>query len=213
VRAKTSMASAALEPHGARARAFEVRAGEYLDLALRTSASSVSPRLIAIGGRSGAGKSTLAMHLAPLVGSAPGAVVLRSDVLRKVLRHHEPDERLGADAYTASVTEAVYHALGVRARDLLSTGTPVIVDATFLSPESRDAIRDVATRTGVPFTGLWLEAPPEVMAARLRARVQDASDATTEVLMDQLARDPGPVTWQVLDALAPVQEVAKAAGS
>ncbi|MDE2462950.1 MAG: phosphotransferase, partial [Alphaproteobacteria bacterium] len=39
------------------------------------------PRLIAIGGFSGSGKSTLARSLAPGTGAAPGALVLRSDVI------------------------------------------------------------------------------------------------------------------------------------
>jgi aminoglycoside phosphotransferase family enzyme len=40
-------------------------------------------RLVAIGGLSGSGKSSLAVRLAPELGVAPGARVLRSDVLRK----------------------------------------------------------------------------------------------------------------------------------
>jgi aminoglycoside phosphotransferase family enzyme len=42
-----------------------------------------APRLIAVGGLSGTGKSTLARSIAPALGMAPGAIVVRSDVIRK----------------------------------------------------------------------------------------------------------------------------------
>ena len=88
----------------------------------------------------------------------------------------------GDDAYTEAVTEAVYRALGVRAADVLASGSTVIADATFLAADARDAIAGVAARAGVPFTGVWLEAPVDTMAERLRARAGDASDATVDVL-------------------------------
>ncbi|MBM3520938.1 MAG: hypothetical protein FJX63_09280, partial [Alphaproteobacteria bacterium] len=43
------------------------------------------PMLICIGGLSGTGKSTLAASLAPLLGTPPGALHIRSDVERKIL--------------------------------------------------------------------------------------------------------------------------------
>lgn len=49
------------------------------------------PRLIAIGGLSGSGKSTIAGLLAPLIGAAPGARWLRTDVLRKSLAGIAPE--------------------------------------------------------------------------------------------------------------------------
>ena len=56
----------------------------YFDCARRFIAPA-PPRLIAVGGLSGTGKSLLARALAPAISPAPGAVVLRSDVERKVL--------------------------------------------------------------------------------------------------------------------------------
>jgi predicted kinase len=209
VRAKTSLAAAALENDDRRVRELQGRARDYVGLAERCLANRTA-RLIAIGGRSGSGKSTLAARLAPEFGPLPGAVVLRSDVLRKVLLHHAPTDRLGSDAYTAGVTEAVYRALAVRAGDILIGGGTVIVDATFLSPVSRADIAAVAARVGVPFTGLWLEAPVAEMAARLQARVGDASDANVGVLESQLARDIGEIDWQRLDTSGDVSRAAEA---
>jgi hypothetical protein len=209
VRAKTSLASAALETDGSRRGEFESRAGEYTVLAERCA--EVKPgRLVAIGGLSGTGKSTLAAHLAPLVGSGVGAVVLRSDVLRKVLLHRELDEPLEAAAYRSDVTQAVYRALGIRAADVLAAGGAVIVDATFLAADSRAGIERVSERAGLPFTGIWLEAPRDTLESRLRGRVGDASDATVDVLRAQLAEDSGPQTWARHDASGPVQELAAA---
>src|SRR3546814_6815748 len=51
----------------------------------------VSPRLVAIGGLSGTGKSTIAKLVAPCLGRAPGARILRSDVLRKRLAGVPPE--------------------------------------------------------------------------------------------------------------------------
>ena len=46
-------------------------------------------------------------------------------------------------------------------------GRTVIVDAVHAKPEERAAIESLAAEVGVPFTGLWLEAPRDVMRARV----------------------------------------------
>jgi uncharacterized protein len=51
----------------------------------------------------------------------------------------------------------------------------------------------------VPFWGLWLDAPVSTMEARLRARRHDASDASPEVLAQQLRQYAGPIDWLVID--------------
>jgi predicted kinase len=51
-----------------------------------------------------------------------------------------------------------------------------------------------------PFAGFWLEAPLDVLRARVAARVGDASDATVEVLERAAQADPGPIAWRYLDA-------------
>lgn len=57
---------------------------------------------------------------------------------------------------------------------------------------------------GVPFAGLWLTAPPDVLRGRVSAREGDASDADIGVLNQQLARfqkaESGlSPTWQTID--------------
>lgn len=170
-------------------------------LAAACAALCRSPaRLVAIGGLSGTGKSTLAARLAPALGVRPGARVLRSDVLRK--RHFgvAPETQLPPEAYTAPVTAAVYRTLCERAAAALAVGSSVIVDAVALMPGERRAFAALAAAAGIPFTGLWLEAPAAALASRIAGRRDDASDASTEVLGRQLQYDPGPLDWHRIDA-------------
>jgi uncharacterized protein len=171
----------------------------YLDLARRFLAPA-PPRLIAIGGVSGTGKTTLARALAPDLGAAPGAVMLRSDVTRKKLFDAPPTERLGPEAYREEVSVKVYDALLSRAAVLLDAGHSAIVDAVYLDSGDRDRIAQVAADKGVPFAGLWLTAPAATLLARVRGRRGDASDATAAVLHAQLEVDPGPLAWSMVDA-------------
>ena len=62
--------------------AIEKSARDYFALAARLIAPP-EPVLVAVGGLSGTGKSVLARALAPSLLPAPGAVILRSDVMRK----------------------------------------------------------------------------------------------------------------------------------
>jgi aminoglycoside phosphotransferase family enzyme/predicted kinase len=158
------------------------------------------PRLVAVGGLQGSGKSTLARALAPGLGAAPGALVLRSDELRKRQAGVAPEQRLPDAAYTAAASARVFAELAALARTALAAGHAVVADAAFLRPEERAQI--AAAAAGVaPFTGFWLTAPAETLRARILARQDDASDATPAVLEAALARDPGPLgEWQVLDA-------------
>ncbi|MBV9828649.1 MAG: AAA family ATPase [Alphaproteobacteria bacterium] len=170
---------------------------------LGDAATALQPapvRLIAVGGVSGTGKSTLAAALAAELGVRPGARHLRSDVLRKLMLGTEPESPLPAEAYTPEVTARVYRALGQRARTALSAGYPAVIDAVSLRVDEREAFLAIARDAGVPFTGLWLEASPEALAARLRARSADASDASPEILAQQLKLDPGPLDWTRIDA-------------
>jgi hypothetical protein len=174
-------------------------AQRYLDLAHRFLQPQPC-RLVAIGGLSGAGKSTLAEGLAPELGLRPGARVLRSDVTRKLLQGVDPEERLPATAYTRETSVHVYDALRRKAAMGLAAGYTVVIDAVALTPEERSSFAEVAEAAVVPFSGIWLEARPEAMANRIRGRVRDASDASPEILDEQLRHDTGNVDWVRIDA-------------
>jgi len=169
------------------------------------------PRLIAIGGLSGSGKSTLAYHLAPEIGAAPGARVIRSDVIRKQLFRVSPETPLASDAYTAEVTKRVYQGMLDQAARCLTGGHSAILDAVFLRPDEREAAMEIARQAGAPFTGFWLEAPSVVLEKRIAGRRNDASDADAAVLRKQLAIDPGPLHWTCIDAVGNAVGAAHAA--
>jgi predicted kinase len=170
-------------------------ARSYLDLSVRLLRPR-SYRVVAIGGLSGTGKSTLAAALAPSL----GARVLRSDVIRKRLYKVAPETPLAASAYRPQVSRRVYDTLRGRAVDALAAGYSVIIDAVSLKPAERRSFLAVAEAAGVPFLGLWLVAPAATMDRRLQARRHDASDASSEVLAQQLQQDPGAMDWVRIDA-------------
>ncbi|WP_338662801.1 AAA family ATPase [Pararoseomonas sp. SCSIO 73927] len=158
------------------------------------------PRLVAVGGLQGTGKTRLARLLAPRFGAAPGALHLRSDEIRKRLAGVPAEARLPPEAYTPEAGAAVYAAVLAEAGEALRGGHSVIADAAFLHPAQRAGIEAVARPAGVPFTGLWLEAPADLLRARIAARRGDASDATPEVLDRAAASPAGNIAWNRLDA-------------
>jgi hypothetical protein len=192
-------ARAAVRTHVTGAQGDVGSARAYLAAAL-AHLSPPPPALIAIGGLSGTGKSTLARRVAPSLGHAPGAVVLRSDEIRKRLAGVGPTERLPDESYTARSSAQVYDEMLRVGRATLDAGHSVVLDAVFLGPQERDAAEALAAAAGVPFGGFWLEGRADVLRGRLAARGPDASDAGPEVLDEQLARGPGDIGWLRLDA-------------
>ena len=155
------------------------------------------PVLVAVGGLPGTGKSTLARALAPELGAAPGAVVLRSDEIRKRRHGVAPEHRLPDSAYSESESRAVLEALVEHARSALAAGHSVIADATFMDPHDRAAIAAVAGATR--FHGFWLTAPLATLEQRIAARRNDASDATVEIVR-AAASAVVAHTWTPVDA-------------
>lgn len=176
----------------AEARAYFAEAFAYLQPA--------APRLIAIGGLSGSGKSRLASELAPWIETAPGARVVRSDVIRKQLAGARLHDRLGPEGYTAEMTARTYAELDNRLEASLRAGRSAIADAVFARPEERERMVRIARSCGVPFDGFWLEADQGLMERRLVERKTDVSDATVEVLRSQMSYDLGDVTWTRIDS-------------
>ena len=164
------------------------------------------PRLVAVGGLSGSGKSSLAARLAPELGIAPGARVLRSDVLRKRRFGLMPEERLPPEGYRPDVTAQVYRELCERAAAALASGYAAVIDAVALREQERRAFLEVAQNANVPFTGLWLDAPAAAMRARIESRRGDASDASPDILDQQLQSDPGSLDWRRMDARGDLEE-------
>lgn len=201
VRAKTSATAATLATTDGARTSLTGATHTYLALA----ESLLDPRpacLIAIGGFSGSGKSTQAATLAPDLGPVPGALHLRSDIIRKDMFGVPAEDTLPATAYAPEVGVRVYARLAELAANALDAGHAVVCDAVYADAPARAALVEVAARAGVPFAAVWLEAPDATLLSRVTRRRHDASDADAGVVRQQIARVQPPAGWVHLDATA-----------
>ena len=198
IRAMVAFQRADMSASGERAAATGI-ATDYFHTAL-DFLNPAAPQLIAIGGFSGTGKTTLAAALAPKLGSAPGALHLRSDIERKVMFDVPETERLQEEFYSESISAKVYDCLLQKTWIALRTGSTVIVDAVFSKQSERNAFEEVATRLKVPFKGFWLSSSEAKMFNRVSVRRGDASDATPRIVEMQIDRGTGPISWAPIDS-------------
>ncbi len=190
-------------------RAHAADASRYLSASARYLRAE-SPVVVAIGGLPGTGKSTLARALAPTLGNAPGALVLRSDEIRKRMHSVPPEQRLPQSAYSEAASEAVFATLAEMVRNVADGGHAVIADATFIDTRHRAMVAAAAQSSGVRFVGLWLEAPLPALEARIAARRHDASDATVAVLHAASRANPLAGHWTAVDASDAASALARA---
>ncbi|HUA52802.1 MAG TPA: AAA family ATPase [Candidatus Sulfotelmatobacter sp.] len=206
VRAKIA-ATRATETTGS-ARAEQCReAGSLLTLALDCLTPGTA-RLVALGGLSGTGKTSVARRLAPALGGPVGAVIVRSDVVRKQLAGVAAEARLDEAAYAPARTAQVYDAMRHRAALALGAGFSVVLDAVHARPEERAAAAALAARLGVAFRGVWLDADVDRLVARVDARADDASDATAAIVHRQVGYATGTIEWATVDASGTLDETA-----
>jgi aminoglycoside phosphotransferase family enzyme/gluconate kinase len=199
IRAKVRATVAGLTDDPSQRHERETEARTYFASARRYLAPQPS-LLVAIGGLSGSGKSSIARLVAPRIGPAPGALHIRSDKLRKDHFGVAETTRLPPAAYEPAVSEAIYETLFERCAQALATGHGVVADATFIHEAGRQRLEQIAAEQNVPFLGIWLEAPPDVLIERVGKRRGDASDANAAVVRHQTDEDCGAITWHRLDA-------------
>ncbi len=183
VRAKVALFSLSPDADQVQRAATLRQYRNYANLA--ESYSAIPSNFLAIThGVSAVGKSHVAMRLV----EALGAIRLRSDVERKRLFGNTKD------LYAADVSAATYLRLNELAAVVLHAGFPVVIDATYLKHQQRQATAQVAEATGAPFLILDCAAPKAVIEgwlAQRQAKNDDPSDATMEVIEAQLAsREP-----------------------
>lgn len=203
----SALTAAKLDAAGAAAARAEAQ--NYLSAAQRYLAPS-RPALIAIGGASGTGKSAVALALAPEIDGVPGALVLRTDEIRKQLAGLRDDESLPPSAYTPEHHAIVYGEMYKRASASLAAGRTCILDAVHGRLAERTKARQLAQEHGATFAGIWLDAPEERLLERVTTRRGDASDAGGEVVRKQLATGFGDIDWPRIDADQPLQTVVRA---
>jgi aminoglycoside phosphotransferase family enzyme/predicted kinase len=172
------------------------KARQYLEAAHRFL-DDMPTHLTAIGGLSGSGKSTRARQVASAMGRPPGAVILRSDEIRKRLWACPEYERLPREAYTVDENHRVYAQMLDLAEATLSAGQAVILDATFREAAWRDKAGHLAAACHAPFDGVWLTASSDLRRLRVESRVKDVSDATGDVAAAQQEVDLDKLDWRV----------------
>lgn len=147
------------------------------------------PALIITHGLPGSGKSTFAQAALERL----QAIRIRSDVERKRLfglGALSSSRLLSTDIYNANATQRTYKRLHELARELLTAGFPVVVDAAFLRRDERSCFQELAHELEAPFAIASIRADASTLRARIIQRqstAKDASEAGLAVL--ELLRD------------------------
>lgn len=184
----------------------QIEALSYFRLA-ETALIPKRAMVVAIGGLSGSGKSTIARELCTRLTSLPGAVLLQPDAERKAEFSIYNTNRLAPEHYTVSIADSVNQRVLNRETCAIDSHYPVIVDATFLSPDKRHDIAALAADAQVDFHGFWLSAPGDILKNRIRTRHGDASDTNLVELEKQLVQNSGAISWKYTNSDAPVRQI------
>jgi len=165
----------------------EVR--RYCDMARRQTAKR-APILIVMSGLSGSGKTRLSGRLM----AAMPAIRIRSDLERKRMHGLREDEQSNSNIesgiYTRDASDRIYAHLFGTAEAILQSGHHAILDAAFLHEPERAKAVALAEECQVPCVLIAVDAPVEVLRARVKRRAlkaTDVSEAGPEVLEHQLA--------------------------
>ena len=132
------------------------------------------PAFIVVSGLPGTGKSYFCNRLAERL----PFVILESDALRKTL--------FPSPSYSRQESSRLFQACHLLIERLLKKGIQIILDATNLSERHRERLYSIADRLGGKLILVRVEAPPEVVRERLKARQEGTytaskSDADWEV--------------------------------
>ena len=169
----------------------EAHARRYFLLALASERLCALPTVVvAVGGIIASGKSSVASHLAMKM-SCP---VVNADRTRKhlagVQAQRPVDEASFEGMYSPAFTDKTYRELIRRAAQVVQSGRPVVLDATFRSRWSRELAREMADRHHVPFVFVECTVAQETCLARLKARglERGVSDGRIEIFHDFVKR-------------------------
>lgn len=139
-------------------------------------------------GLSGSGKSTIAKDF------APGAVILRSDEIRKEVagikksngHAYSPFEK---GIYNPELTRRVYRIMLEKAIEHAKEGRKIIIDATYLRAYQRRDLYDTCITEGLNPFFVHCFAHESILRERIRNRIKlgtDASDADIRTLEHQI---------------------------
>lgn len=125
----------------------------------------VKPAFVAVSGLPGTGKSYFCAKLAERL----PFVILESDALRKTL--------FSPPSYSPEESARLFKTLHLLIEKLLKRGIPLILDATNLSERDRERLYNIADRLDARLILVRMEAPPQLVYQRLKARKNGADSA------------------------------------
>jgi hypothetical protein len=171
------------------ARQKALRMGrDYFDLAryyLDDCGRPFNP--VVLMGVSGSGKSAIGKEL------FPGAVIIRSDEVRKELAGLPADKHMyvewGKEIYSREMTERIYREIADRAVAAGREGRRVVVDATFIGSSERAQLYEKCCDSGLNPFFIRCFTDTAVLRERIGARMadsRDVSDADIAVMERQL---------------------------
>jgi predicted kinase len=149
--------------------------------------------VVAVGGLIASGKSTVAGRIANQL----SAEVVSADETRR-----EFFERGERGAFTPGFSKTVYPELFRRARVILESGKPVVLDGTFRSRDLRAAARKLAADHRAPFRFVECRAGAATCRARLSAREVSEGHRGWLSLFDAFLE-----LWEPVDELAEQEHV------
>ncbi|NPA94066.1 MAG: AAA family ATPase [Thermodesulfobacteria bacterium] len=165
-------------------------AKRYFKLALRYAGGlGKTPTLYVFMGLSGTGKSTLANAL----GKKLAIETFNSDVVRKeyvsgISAKEKRLEPFGKGIYSKEFTQKTYRALKRLAAQRLILGEDVILDATYLDPELRAQVANMAKACGARYVLVHCTCPEDVAISRMQKRMssgESVSDGREEIYKAQ----------------------------
>ena len=143
----------------------------------------VKPALIVVSGLPGTGKSYFCGKLAERL----DFIILESDALRKTL--------FPLPTYSLTESSHLFQTIHMLIEELLKKGVPLILDATNLSERYRERLYNIADRLNVRLILVRVEAPPEVVYERLKARARGTNP-----------KDKSDADWAVFQKMQPTVE-------
>ena len=186
-------------------------ASSYFDLAHAYTRSR--PMLFITTGLVGTGKTTLAQALAKRL----GLVVISSDVTRKQLAgipitEHRFEE-FDSGIYSPEFSRKTYDKMFSEAKNILSEGQSVIMDASFIKAEERLKAKGLAEEMGADFFIIECTLDEESIKKRLaqRREQETTSDGRWEIYEPQKRAfapvvEASPQKHVIIDTSKPVEE-------
>jgi predicted kinase len=123
----------------------------------------VKPAFIVVSGLPGTGKTYFCSKLAERL----PFLILESDALRQAL--------FSSPSYSSPESSRLFQATHLLIERLLKRGIPIILDATNLAERNRERLYSIAEHLDAKLVLVRVEAPPEVVYERLKARREEAN--------------------------------------